>query len=413
MRVLILSQYYTPEPVPKPAELAEALARRGHQVRVLTGFPNYPSGYLYDGYRLRPLQKGRVNGIPVTRAFEYPYHGTHALGRMLNYASFMIAAPIASLFMSPCDAIYVWHPPLTVGVSAAIIAKLRRVGFLYDVQDIWPESAVLSGLLKEGPLVRFMAWLERWVYRQADHILVVTDGARDNLIRKGVRPARVSVGKHWIDEALFAPAGEETRQRTRQEHDWTDRFVLLFAGNVGLVQGLDTLVDAAAALPPDSNAVIAIVGDGSDRQRLVDLVAARGLTARLQFLPRRPIEAMPAMFAAADALLVHLRKSDLSRLVIPTKTLAYLAAGRPILMAMEGAAADLVRDAGAGIVVPSENAFRLVDAIETLRSMSDAERQRMGEQATTYVAAHFSKTVVIPEYEEMLRRVAKARERRA
>jgi len=407
MRVLILSQYYTPEPVPKPSELAEALALRGHEVSVLTGFPNYPSGDLYDGFRLRPMETSSVNGIPVTRAFEYPYHGTRALGRMLNYASFMIAAPIASLFMPKCDAIYVWHPPLTVGVSAAIIAKLRGVGFLYDVQDIWPESAVLSGLLKEGPLVRFMAWLERWVYRQADHLVVVTEGARENLIAKGVPSAKVSVGKHWIDETLFAPAGEEVRRQTREAHGWADRFVLLFAGNIGLVQGLDTLVDAAAALPADSNAVIAVVGDGSDRQRLVDLVAARGLAARVQFLPRRPMEAMPAMFAAADALLVHLRKSDLSRLVIPTKTLAYLAAGRPILMAMEGAAADLVRDAGAGIVVPSENAPRMVEAIEALRSMSDAEQHAMGEQAMAYVAAHYSKRVVIPEYEEMLRRVAK------
>ena len=411
MRVLILSQYYRPEPVPKPSELADALVRRGHEVVVLTGFPNYPSGDLYDGFRLRPMQKSVVEGIPVTRAYEYPYHGTHAFGRMLNYASFMLAAPFASLFMPTFDAIYVWHPPLTVGVSAAVIAKLRGVGFVYDVQDIWPESAVLSGLLKEGPLVRFMSWLERFVYRQADHLLVVTDGARENLMRKGVPPGKVSVGKHWIDEGLFAPAGEEIRTLTRKEYGWTDRFVLLFAGNLGLVQGLDTLVDAAAALPSGSNALIAIVGDGSDRQRLQDLVTARGLTDRVQFLPRRPMEAMPPLFAAADALLVHLRKSELSRLVIPTKTLAYFAAGRPIVMAMAGAAADLVREARAGIVLPSEDPPQLVDAIETLRVMSDEERRAMGERAMAYLAAHFSKDHVIQEYEETLRRVARARGR--
>jgi putative colanic acid biosynthesis glycosyltransferase WcaI len=413
MRVLILSQYYTPEPVPKPSELAEALARRGHEVTVLTGFPNYPSGDLYEGFRLRPLQKSIVAGIPVTRAFEYPYHGTHALGRMLNYATFMIAAPLASLFMPKCDAIYVWHPPLTVGVSAAIIAKLRGVGFLYDVQDIWPESAVLSGLLQEGPLVRFMGWLERFVYRQADHLLVVTEGARENLIGKGVPPAKVSVGKHWIDEQVFAPAGDEIRRVTRDEQGWADRFVLLFAGNLGLVQGLDTLVDTAAALPSDSNAVIAIVGDGSDRQRLQDLVASRGLTHRVHFLARRPMDAMPALFAAADALLVHLRKSELSRLVIPTKTLAYLAAGRPIVMAMEGAAADLVRDARAGLVLPSEDAPALVKAVETLRTMSEPERRLMGERAMAFLAAHFSKDLVIQEYEDTLRSVAASRGKRA
>ncbi len=412
MRVLILSQYYAPEPVPKPSELAEALTMRGHQVSVLTGYPNYPSGDLYDGFRLRPMERTTVDGIPVVRAYEYPYHGTRAIGRMLNYASFMLTAPLASLLAPKCDVIYVWHPPLTVGVAAAIIARLRGVGFVYDVQDIWPESALLSGLLKDGPLVSFMKWLERAVYRQADHLLVVTEGARQNLLAKGVPAERVSVGNHWIDERLFAPAGIESRVVTRAEHGWTDRFVLLFAGNIGLVQGLDTLIDAAAALPPESNALICIVGDGTDRQRLQTRVRELGLASRVQFLARRAMDQMSPLFAAADALLVHLRKSELSRLVIPTKTLAYLAAGRPIVMAMEGAAADVVAGARAGISLPSEDPARLVQAIETLRTMTDAERQAMGERATAYLARHFTKDVVIPEYEATLQRAADARRHR-
>src|SRR5437660_10947613 len=200
MRILILSQYYDPEPVPKPAELAEALRQRGHQVAVLTGFPNYPSGKLYKGFRLRMVKREVMNGIPVTRTFEYPYHGTNVIGRLLNYFSFMVSAPLGSLLTPACDAIYVWHPPLTVGVAAWVIAGLRGVPFIYDVQDIWPESAVLSGLLKEGWLVRMMSRLERFVYRRADHLLVVTDGSRKNLIAKGIAPARISAMPHWVDE---------------------------------------------------------------------------------------------------------------------------------------------------------------------------------------------------------------------
>ena len=411
MRVLILSQYYAPEPVPKPSELAAALARRGHEVSVLTGFPNYPSGQLYTGFRLRPLARDTVEGIPVVRAYEYPYHGVRALGRMLNYASFMISAPLASLAVRDVDVIYVWHPPLSVGVAAAIIARLRGIGFVYDVQDIWPESAVLSGLLKPGWLVWFMGWLERVVYRFADHLLVVTDGARENLLKKGVPPEKVSVGKHWIDEQLFVSGTGGARAITRAAHRWSDRFVLLFAGNIGLVQGLDTVIEAAAALPPASNVVIAIVGDGTDRHRLQERVRALGLSDRVQFLARRPMSEMPPLFDAADALLVHLRKSELSRLVIPTKTLAYLAAGRPIVMAMEGAAADIVTAAGAGISLPSEDPAALVDAIERLRGLPAAERQAMGARARAYLAAHFSKEVVIPEYEAVLRTVAATRER--
>ena len=413
MRVLILSQYYAPEPVPKPSELAEALRTRGHDVSVLTGYPNYPSGDLYDGFRLRPMERTLADGIPVVRAFEYPYHGTRAAGRMLNYASFMLSAPLASLFAPKCDVIYVWHPPLTVGVAAAIIARLRRVGFVYDVQDIWPESALLSGLMKDGPLIRLMAWLERIVYKQADHIFVVTQGARDNLLAKGVPPAKVSVANHWVDPELFAPAGFDVRTSVRTHHRWTDKFVVLFAGNIGLVQGLDTVIDAAAALPAQSNVLIAIVGDGTDRRRLQDAVAARGLDHRVQFLERRPPDAMPALFAAADALLVHLRKSELSRLVIPSKTLAYLAAERPIIMAMEGAAADVITAAGAGIALPSGDAAGLVRAIEALRAMPEAARQAMGNRASAYLKAHFAKDVVIPDYERTLQRVAAARGGRA
>jgi colanic acid biosynthesis glycosyl transferase WcaI len=407
MRLLILSQYYKPEPVPKPNELAESMMTRGHQVSVLTGYPNYPSGKLYDGYRLKPAERSIVDGVPLVRAFEYPDHGTGLLRRMLNYVTFMISAPAASVLAPRCDVIYVWHPPLTVGVAAALIARMRRVAFVYDVQDIWPESAVLSGMLQPGPLVRLMSRLELIVYRQAAHILVTTDGAKENLISKGVPENKVSVMPHWIDERVFTPVGEETRAVVRTREGWDGRFVVMFAGNLGLVQGLDTVIDAAATLPESGNTLIVIVGDGTDRERLQARTQAMGLGDRVQFIGRQPAATMPDFFSAADALLVHLKKSDLSRLVIPTKTLAYLAAGRPIIMAMEGAAADLVTRAGAGIAVPPDDVMKLVEGIETLRQMSEAERAGMGARGIAHLTAHFTRQVVIPQYEALLQRFAR------
>jgi colanic acid biosynthesis glycosyl transferase WcaI len=408
MRLLILSQYYKPEPVPKPSELAEALMSRGHQVSVLTGYPNYPAGKLYEGYRLRPAERAVVDGVAVVRAFEFPDHGTGLLRRMANYLSFMISAPLASVLAPRCDVIYVWHPPLTAGVAAALIARARGVAFVYDVQDIWPESAVLSGMLRPGLLVRLMSRLERIVYRQAAHILVTTDGAKENLVAKGVPEGKVSVMPHWIDERVFTPVGDVTRAAVRTRERWDGRFVVMFAGNLGLVQGLDTVLAAAAGLPASGNTRIVIVGDGTDRERLEARAQALGLGDRVQFIGRQPAAVMPDLFAAADALLVHLKRSELSRLVIPTKTLAYLAAGRPIIMAMEGAAADLVTRAGAGIAVPPDDVTRLVEGIETLRRMSDAERAEMGARGTAHVAAHFTQKVVIPQYEALLERMAQA-----
>jgi len=405
MRVLILSQYYTPEPVPKPGELALALAERGHSVAVITGFPNYPSGKLYPGFRLGIVKREKIDGVPVTRTYEFPYHGKNALGRVLNYVSFMLSAPLGSFFAPKCDAIYVWHPPLTMGLPAWLIARMRRVPFVYDVQDIWPEAAVVSGLLKRGWLVDLMDKLEKFVYRRADHVLVVTDEARDNLISKGVPTAKISVLPHWIEESIFEQNEENAGSRLREEYLWQDRFVVLFAGNVGIVQGLEVLVRAAGELRNNPEILIALVGDGTDKARLQKLADEMGVR-NLHFIERQPMERMPEFMNAADALLVHLKKSEFSRTAIPGKTLAYLAAGKPILMAVEGAAAQLITKAGAGIVVSPEDPAALAEAIRSASAMPKSERAAMGERGRKYLLENLSKQKVISQYEEILQRVA-------
>lgn len=408
MRVLILSQYYDPEPVPKAGELARELQDRGHDVEVITGFPNYPSGDLYEGYRLALMQRTTIDGIPVRRTFEYPYHGTSAVKRLINYWSFVFSAPLASLFMRRADVMYVWHPPLTVGVAAWLISRLRGIPFVYDVQDIWPESAILSGMLRPGLLVRLMSRLERFVYRRAAHVLVVTPGARENLIGKGVPPEKVSAMHHWIDESIFDGNGAADRDTVRAAQGWSERFVALFAGNLGMVQGLDTVVRAAALLTPSDRIRIVLMGDGADKARLQTLARELGIgDDRLQFLERQPMSAVPPFMEAADVLLVHLRRSELSRWVIPTKTLAYLAAGKPVLMAMEGAAADLVREAGAGVIVPSDDPQQLVNALRSLAAMPASERDAYGHAGKTFLQKTMTRQIVVPQYEEVLRRAAR------
>lgn len=402
MRVLILSQYYFPEPVPKPAELAQALTERGHRVAIVTGFPNYPTGKLHEGFRLGAVKRETVNGISVTRSYEFPYHGKRILGRIVNYLSFMVSAPVGSFLAPPCDVIYVWHPPLTVGVAAWLIARMRGVSFVYDVQDIWPESAVVSGLLKPGALVNLMYRLERFVYRRADRLLVVTEGARDNLISKGVDATKLSVMPHWIDEKLFQKSDENGHLRLREEYHWNDRFVVLFAGNIGMVQGLDTVVQAAKELRNNPHVLIVLVGDGTDKCRLQKLCNEMKLD-NVKFIKRQPMERMPQFMAAADALLVHLKRSELSHWVIPTKTLAYLAAGKPILMAMEGAAAQLLRDAEAGLVIPPEEPGALAEALCKISAMTETERVAMGERGRQYLLENLSKEKIINKYEEILR----------
>jgi colanic acid biosynthesis glycosyl transferase WcaI len=405
VRILILSQYYWPEPIPKPTELAQALRESGDTVNVVTGFPDYPSGQIYSGHHLRLIRRETIAGVQVMRTFEYPYHGTRAIGRFLNYISFMMSAPLSALFLPKIDVIYVWHPPLTIGVAAWLISRIRKVPFVYDVQDIWPEAAVLSGMLKPGLTVRCLSILERFVYNRADHLITVTEGARANLMSKGVSAGKVSVLPHWFAPEPFAENNDADRERIRAENDWEDKFVVLFAGNLGLVQGLDTIVNAADLLRNEARIRIVFVGDGADKARLVKRVCLMSLEETVQFIERQAIEKMPGLIAASDALLAHLKKSELSNYVIPTKTLAYLAGGRPIVMAMQGAASDLVHAAGAGITVPPEDPLALANGIRELSTVSAKARTCMGNSGRSYLRSHFSKDVVVPEYRKLLKRV--------
>ena len=412
MRILVLSHFFTPEPIPKTFELASTLIDRGHQVAVVTGFPNYPSGRLYPGYRLALVRREAIAGVPVVRCFEYPYHGRRVLGRMLNYASTMLSTILGSLFAPAADVIYVWHPPLTMGLAAWVIARLRGIPFVYDVQDIWPDSALLSGLMREGALVRVMFALERFIYRRAAHILVVTEGARGNLVKKGVPPEKITVMPHWVDPALFQEPARDTVELLRNEHAWAGDFVILFAGNLGLVQGLDTVVRAARQLPADSSIRFVFVGDGADRERLQQLAHEADVpSSRLQFIDRQPVDRISTFLGAADALLVHLKKSELSHYVIPTKTLAYMAAGRPILMAMEGAAADLVCEAGAGLAIEPDAPAALAAAAQALSQLSADDRASMGARGRRYLNAHLTREHVVPQYEDVLGRVARSHRR--
>lgn len=405
MRILILSIYHDPEPIPKTGDLARELGRRGHDVTVVTAFPHYPEGQLYPGYRLALWRWEARGSVRVLRTFIYPYHGRRSSLRILNYLTWMVSSIQAAWLAPRCDVLYVWHPPLTVGVSAWVISRLKRVPFVYDVQDLWPESALASGLMREGPLVGALYRLAGWVYRRAPRILVVSRSAAAYLEGCGVDAAKLAVAHHWIDLEPFARDGGRD---VRAEFGWGRKFVVMFAGNLGLVQGLDTVIEAAVLMresPGAPDVHFVLVGDGADRPRLERLVAEQHV-ANVSFAGRHPAGDMPGFLRSADALLVHLRRSEIADHAIPTKILSYMAAGRPVICATGGAAADLVRAAEAGIVCESGKASALVQAIGRLAALPESERQRIGEKGRRYVHDHFEKQAVIDGYERELTQLA-------
>lgn len=412
MRVLIFSQYYYPEGVPKPHELAEELAAQGHEVFVLTGYPHYPGGKLAEGYKLGLMHREKIRKIPVLRLFELPYHSTNALLRMANYLSFMLSAPFGAFLTPKVDVIYVWHPPQTIGVAAWLISLIKRAPFVYDVQDIWGHFTVLSGMVREGSLaIKIIRMLEKFVSRRAHHLIVQTEAGREYFAERGVQKEKISILPHWIDEKMFAAARSDDRAKMRKEYGWEDKFIVLFAGNLGIVQGLDSVIEAAKQIS-NGNSKIVFVGDGTDKPRLEKLAEELNVGDKVEFVERQPMEKMPAFMAAADALLVSLKKSELTKFVIPSKTVAYLASGKPILMATGGASEDLIRAAKAGIVVEPENAPELATAIEKLRKMPEIEKNDFGFNGRQFLLENLSKAKVIKDYETLLRQVAEEYQKR-
>lgn len=403
MHVLILSQYFDPEPIRKPIELAEELYLLGHKVSVITGFPNYPSGKLYPGYKLKFLQSSAKNGIHVTRTYEYPYHGKSAIGRIINYISFMLSAPFGLFRIREVDVIYVWHPPLSVGIAAWLISLFSGAPFVYDVQDIWPESVVVSGLVKSEKLINIMKMIERFVYKRAKSLIVVTKGARENLINKHVDESKINVLPHWTDENIFKVINQSEVNDIKERYGLKGKFVCMFAGNLGTVQGLDTIISAAALLKEYKNIKIVFVGDGSDGLRLRELTNSLDLDDKVYFIEQQPIDKIPAYLASADALIVHLKSSPLSDFVIPSKTTAYLAAGKPILMATGGAASELIEEIGAGVVFEPGDPNVMAQAIKELSSVKKEVIIEMGKNGREYFLTYLAKGVVLPLYEQVLR----------
>ncbi|WP_406699027.1 glycosyltransferase family 4 protein [Singulisphaera sp. Ch08] len=386
MRILILSQWFQPEPMLKGLPLAKALRDRGHEVEVLTGFPNYPGGKLYPGYRVRPMRREMMDGIRVNRVALYPSHGTSGLGRLLNYLSFGASAGLIGpwLVRKP-DVVYVYNL-ITLGFAARLLRWFRGSKTVLDVQDLWPESVAGSGMVRNRTI---LGLLNRWccaVYRRSDRLMVNSPGFKRNLVARGVDEDKIEVIYNWYDqsEAELPPPDPNLAR----ELGFNGRFNIVFAGTMGLLQALDPVIECARRLSdrrPD--VFFTFVGGGVEVDRLKALA---GDLSNVQFLARRPPSAMSEIYSLADALLVHLKLDPLFAITIPSKIQAYLCAGKPILCGVPGDAADLVGRAQAGVDFLPEDSQSLEQAILRLLAMEPAERRQLGANGRAYYQEHLS-----------------------
>lgn len=402
IRVLLLTQWFDPEPTFKGLVFARELVRQGFEVEVVTGFPNYPGGTLYPGYKLRLLQREVIDGVQVTRVPLYPSHDQGAVGRVLNYVSFAATSLLYALFAAKRpDVVYAYHPPLTVGVSAAVIRLLRRVPVVYDVQDMWPDTLRATGMFSNENALKIVSKVCDWVYRRMDQLVVLSPGFKAMLIERGVPINKIEVIYNWCaEDSLSAPTG-----LLPSDFPNKDRFRILFAGNMGKAQALDAVLRAAALLQESAaDVTFVFLGGGVEVGRLQQLSSDMALS-NVCFLPAVPMSEVGSYLQAADALLVHLKKDPLFSITIPSKTQAYMAVGKPILMAVDGDAADLVRESHGGQIAESENPQSIADAALTLMNASISERGAMAASNSRFYREKLSLHVGVSRFADIFKRV--------
>jgi colanic acid biosynthesis glycosyl transferase WcaI len=387
--------------------LARGLVRRGHEVAVLTGFPNYPGGRLYPGYSMSLFHEERIDEVRVVRVPLVPSHSQSVVGRIVNYASFGVSSAVAALSsrFHP-DVAYVYHPPLTVGLSATLARFLRGTPFVYDVQDLWPDTLSATKMISSPAVLSAIGRCCGLVYRHAAKIAAQSPGFRKALIERGVESGKIEVIPNWCDEAAMSVSPEAGVRLGSP-----DRFQLLFAGNMGRAQGLDVLLHAARLLQSMGNRVdVHLLGDGVALQEL-RMEASRLQLANVYFMPRVSMSDAARLLHAADAVFVSLRDEHLFSITIPSKTQAYMFMGRPIVLAGRGDVADLVRSAACGLICGPGDSAALAACIADMASRPVADRLAMGDSGRAYYARELSTDRGVERFERLLQFAASSRKR--
>ena len=410
MKIGILSQWFDPEPGPAsvPGVLGRGLAERGHSVRVLTGFPNYPVGRVYPGYRQRLDHLEEPSpGIEVRRVPLYPSHDDNAVKRVANYASFATSAALRAVgHLGDADAAWVYNSPAPVGAVASRLSRKTGLPFLLHVMDVWPDSVLQSGMMKGGVVHRGAErGLNRMVggtYAAAAAIAVTSPGQLELLASRGVPEERLRYVPVWADEDLFFPRPPDRGLLPPEARDAS--MVVMYAGAMGHVQKLDTAVRAAAAAR-DAGVHLVMVGSGIAADGLRRL--AHELSAdNVHFVGSRPPGAMGDLTAAADLHLVSLADTPLLRVTMPSKLQAIMASARPILASCVGDAADVTQRAGAGIAVPPGDLARMTAVLRDLATEPELLRT-FGESGRRHDESTASRARSVSSVEDILREIAR------
>lgn len=398
VKVLIVTQYYWPESF-IINDLAVELGKRGHAVTVLTGIPNYPGGKFFKGYSLLgPFREAR-GGVRIMRVPLLPRGEGGGLRLGLNYVSFAALASVIGpvLCRGRYDLMLVYEPsPVTVGIPAVVLKAVKRLPLMFWVQDLWPETLVATGAVRSRRALGWVSRMVRYIYRRCDLVLMQSRGFEPQVETLGADPKGVRYLPNWA-APFYRPLTLEEDAPERTE--LPPGFRVVFGGNIGAAQSFETILAAAEKLRDHPDIHWVIIGEGRRRESVRQHVERSGLKDTVHLIGPRPAERMPRYFALADALLVTLRKEGIFSLTVPGKLQSYLACGRPVVAALDGEGARIVREAGAGVVASAEDADALAERVLDLYRMSPEERERMGERGRAYFEANFEREKLLDRLE--------------
>jgi len=401
LRILIVTQYFWPENF-RITDLAVALKNKGHDVTILTGMPNYPEGKVYEGYSWWKKHRETMNGIEIVRVPLFVRRKSKSWQLVLNYFSFAISGCVLGAWMlrkEDFDVVFTFEvSPVTVGIPANFIAKQKSAKHFFWVQDLWPETLSATGAIQSPRILSAVGRMVRWIYRHCDYILLQSKGFEQPAIAAGADIEKIRYFPNWA-EGLYQPLSlpQDAKERTEIP---CDGFVLMFAGNLGAAQSLETIVGAAEKLK-DNDIHWVFLGDGRRRAWLERIVKEKGLT-KVHILGRRDMQTMPAYFSLADAMLVTLRDDPVMATTIPGKVQSYLACGKPIVGALNGSGRDVIQESGVGYCVASGDIDGFAGAVMNMRLQSLDKTAVMGALARAYYLKHFDREHLIEQLESWM-----------
>lgn len=406
MRIRFVTPYFPPEvgaPQTRIYELAVRLTKLGHAVSVLTTFPSYPTGVRPKEWHRKLYWHGTQDGLSIYRFWSYATPNRGFLKRIISHLSFAVCSAVGGLFLPDCDGLVVESPPLFDGFVGVSHSWFRRTPYLFMVSDLWPESAVQMGVLRNWILVWAARQIELLFYRRSTAVLALTAGIRRTILADGIPPSKVLLFRNSVDCDLFRPGidfGNIRHELQIGDHD----YVVLYAGTLGLAHNLKTLLNAAALFQQKRDGVVRFVlgGEGAESDRLRAYAQSLQLT-NVTFTGSVSKDRMPELLNAADCIVVPLRRLEVFRGALPTKMFEAMACGKPLILGIEGEAEELVREAGAGYCVTPDDPNALYGALLSVMQNNEEARQR-GHNGRNYVLQHFSRDARAHELSELLHR---------